>query len=242
MADHAATHSYAQSVPWWLQPAATVTILSAFVVYVFWAAFQGRGYFAPYLSPFYSPPIAIASIPISPAFWVLWAPGGFRATCYYYRKAYYRSYFADPISCLVAEGRRRYTGETTFPFVLNNLHRYLLYAAIVVLIFLWIDAVRAFIFSGHFEVRLGSLLFLANVVLLSGYTLGCHAFRHMVGGNLDCFSCATAGRLRYRLWGWVTPLNLRHALWAWTSLFSVVTADVYVRLLMSGAIIDPRIL
>jgi len=126
--------------------------------------------------------------------------------------------------------------------VLNNLHRYLLYAAIVVLIFLWIDAVRAFIFSGHFEVRLGSLLFLANVVLLSGYTLGCHAFRHMVGGNLDCFSCATAGRLRYRLWGWVTPLNLRHALWAWTSLFSVVTADVYVRLLMSGAIIDLRIL
>src|SRR6516164_1362973 len=113
MADHAATHSYAESIPWWVQPAATVTILSAFVVYVFWAALQGRGYFAPYLSPFYSPQI-----------WIIWAPGGFRATCYYYRKAYYRSYFGDPISCLIPEGRRRYTGETAFPFVLNNLHRY----------------------------------------------------------------------------------------------------------------------
>ena len=63
-----------------------------------------------------------------------------------------------------------------------------------------------------------------------------------MGGNLDCFSCATAGRLRYRLWGWVTPLNLRHGPWAWASLFSVVAADVYIRLLMSGAIMDPRIL
>ena len=82
MADHAAAHPYGHAIPWWLQPAATVTILSGFVIYVFWVAFQGHGYFAPYLSPFYSPQIAIASIPISPAFWVIWAPGGFRATCY----------------------------------------------------------------------------------------------------------------------------------------------------------------
>ena len=239
MAHHAATHSYAPIVHWWLQPAATVTILSGFVVYATWVALQGHGSVGSYLSPFYSPPVTIAAIPISPAFWVLWAPAGFRATCYYYRKAYYRSYFADPISCMIPESRRQYTGETAFPFVLNNLHRYLLYAAVVVLVFLWFDTIKAFIFNGRFGVHLGSLLFLTNVVLLSGYTLGCHAFRHLVGGNLDCYSCARGGRTRFRLWQWVTPLNQQHALWAWGSLFSVAAVDVYLRLLMAGAIVDP---
>jgi hypothetical protein len=241
MADHAAPHSYAPSIPWWLQPAATVTILSGFVVYATWAALQGHGSIGSYLSPFYSPPIAIASIPISSAFRVLWAPAGFRATCYYYRKAYYRSYFADPISCMMPESRARYAGETALPFILNNLHRYLLYAALVVLVFLWIDAIKAFMFNGRFGVHLGSLLFLVNVVLLSGYTLGCHAFRHIVGGNLDCYSCARGGRARFRLWQWVTPLNHAHAVWAWASLFSVVAVDVYLRLLMGNAIVDPAL-
>ncbi len=55
--------------------------------------------------------------------WVAWAPGGFRATCYYYLKAYYRSYFRDPVACAMPESRRSYVGETAFPFILNNLHR-----------------------------------------------------------------------------------------------------------------------
>src|SRR5579883_1816674 len=192
--------------------------------------------------PLLSPPVSVAGIPISPAWWVLWIPAGFRATCYYYRKAYYRSYFLDPVDCARAEGRRQYAGETAFPFVLNNFHRYFLYGAIIVLAFLWKDAVDAFIFNGRFGVHLGSLLFLANVVLLSGYTFGCHAFRHLAGGNLDCFSCARGGRARYRLWEWVTPLNRRHAVWAWASLFSVSLVDVYIRLLMAGVIADPRFL
>jgi len=242
MADQTAGHPSALSLPWWFQPAATVTILTAFVIYSIWAALQGRGYIAPYLSPFYSPPVTVRSIPISAAWWVLWIPAGFRATCYYYRKAYYRSYFRDPLACMLPETRRRYTGETVLPFVLNNLHRFLLYGAIVVLAFLWVDAVRAFNFDGHVEVRLGSLFFLVNVLLLSGYTLGCHALRHIVGGNLDCYSCATAGRFRHRLWGWVTPLNQRHAPWAWASLFSVSAVDIYLRLLMAGVIKDPRFL
>lgn len=241
MADHAAAHSYAPSIPWWLQPAATVGILTGFVVYSTWVALQGHGYLAPYLSPFYSPPLTVASIPISPAWWVLWIPAGFRATCYYYRKAYYRSYFLDPVACMVPESRRHYAGETAFPFILNNLHRFLLYGAVVVLGFLWWDAIRAFIFDGTFGVHLGSLLFVANVLLLSGYTFGCHAFRHLVGGNLDCYSSAPAGRLRHRLWGWVTPYNLRHAQWAWASLFSVCAVDIYLRLLMARVITDPKL-
>jgi hypothetical protein len=143
---------------------------------------------------------------------------------------------------MVAEARRGYAGETAFPFIVNNLHRFFLYGAIVVLFFLWKDTIAAFVFDGHFGVHVGSLLFLVNVVLLSGYTFGCHAFRHMVGGNLDCYSCARGGRLRYRVWEGITPLNHRHAPWAWASLFSVVSADVYLRLLMAGVIGDPRLL
>ncbi len=240
MAEHTAAHPPALSLPWWLQPVATVVILSAFVLYSIWAALQGHGYIAPYLSPLYSPPVVVAGIPISPAWWVLWVPAGFRATCYYYRKAYYRSYFLDPVACSVPEPRQRYAGETVFPFILNNLHRFFLYGAIVVLAFLWKDTIAAFIFNGRFGAHLGSLLFLVNVVLLSGYTFGCHAFRHMAGGNLDCFSCARGGRIRHRLWQWVTPLNHHHALWAWASLFSVGIADIYVRMLMAGVVADPR--
>lgn len=241
MSDHAVARSYAAAIPWWLQPVATVTVLSAFGIYSIWVALQGHGYVAPYLSPFYSPPVRVGGVPISPAFWVLWAPLGFRATCYYYRKAYYRSYFLDPVSCMVPERRGGYTGETRLPFVLNNFHRYFLYVAMIVLAFLWKDAIDTFFPNGGFAVHFGSLLFLANVILLSGYTFGCHAFRHLVGGNLDCFSCARGGMLRARLWSRVGRLTAHHAAWAWLSLVSVGLADVYVRMLGAGVITDPRL-
>ena len=233
--------SSAPAIPWWLQPAATVTVLTAFGVYSIWVALQGHGYVAPYLSPFYSPPVRINGIPISPAFWVLWAPLGFRATCYYYRKAYYRSYFMDPVSCMIPERRGGYTGETRFPFVLSNFHRYFLYAAIIVLLFLWKDTIDTFFQNGVFTVHFGSLLFLVNVILLSGYTFGCHACRHLVGGNLDCFSCARGGLLRARLRQGVSRLTVHHAAWAWLSLFSVGLADVFIRLLGAGIIGDPKL-
>ena len=58
------------------------------------------------ISPFYSP--LILFLPpvlawVSPAFLILWAPAGFRVTCYYYRKAYYRAFFLDPVACAVGE-------------------------------------------------------------------------------------------------------------------------------------------
>jgi hypothetical protein len=242
MSEQAVEHSYTAGIPWWLQPAATVGVLTAFGLYSIWVALQGHGYVAPYLSPFYSPPVSVRGIAISPAFWVLWAPLGFRATCYYYRKAYYRSYFLDPVSCMVPERRGRYTGETRLPFIVSNLHRYFLYVAIIVLAFLWKDAIDTFFPGGRFAVHAGSLLFLVNVVLLSGYTFGCHAFRHLAGGNLDCYSCARGGMLRARLRQGVGRLTVYHAAWAWLSLFSVGLADVFVRLLGAGVIGDPRLL
>ena len=97
-----------------------------------------------YLSPLFSPLIAPEWLPswISPGLFILWIPLGFRATCYYYRKAYYRFYFADPPGCAVGEPtvHKRYRMEAAFPFILQNLHRYFLYLAFFPLFFLWVDA------------------------------------------------------------------------------------------------------
>ena len=99
--------------------------------------------------------------------------------------------------------------------------------------FLWHDAWRA-LWWPEFHIGVGTLALTLNVTLLSGYTLGCHAFRHLVGGGLDSFSEAPFGRLRYQLWKGVTYLNTRHAIWAWCSLFGVGLTDLYVRMVASG--------
>lgn len=226
---------------WWVAPLLTAIVLGGFGLYATLRAFEGKYYLVePYLSPFYSPLILVDWWQFSPAILILWAPLGFRTTCYYYRKAYYRAFFWSPPGCAVRgikplEGK--YTGETRFPFILQNLHRYFLYASIVVLAFLWIDAYKAFWFDGHFGVGLGSLILTANAFLLSMYSFSCHSFRHLVGGNLDVFSaCPT----RYRLWKKFTAINENHMLWAWVSLFGVMLTDLYVRLLATGMISDMR--
>jgi hypothetical protein len=230
--------------PWWLQPLAIVLVLSAFGIYSFLMAVFGYGahYVEPYLSPFYSPPIPLNIAGISPAIYILWIPLLFRATCYYYRKSYYRSFFWDPPACAINEVRRGgYRGETGFPWMFNNLHRFFLYLAIVVLAFLWWDTVEAFNLHGRFMIGLGSLIFLANVIFLSLYTLSCHSLRHLLGGNVDCYSCTAGGNVRHGVWSALSVLNKRHGLYAWLSLFSVAIADLYVRLLAAGVLVDPRV-
>lgn len=226
---------------WWIAPLLTVIVLSGFGIYATWRAFENRFYeVGPYLSPFYSPLLHFGWWRFSPAILILWAPLGFRVTCYYYRKAYYRAFFWDPPACAVGEPRKGYNGETRFPFILQNIHRYFFYAATIVLVFLWYDAIKAFIFDGHFGVGVGSIvLFVNNIILLPLYSFSCHSFRHLIGGHLDQFSrCPT----RYKLWGAVSVLNNNHMLWAWISLFSVALADFYIRLVASGAINDVRLL
>ena len=241
---------------WWLSPLFVALGLSAFGVYALVVALLGSDYLytdggAHYLSPFYSPDLESllgVALPFSPAFLVLWVPLGLRLTCYYYRKAYYRAFFLAPPACAVSgPSRRRYRGEASFPYVLQNLHRYFFYLATVVLGFLWYDALRAFLFrtaDGSLElgIGLGSLVLLTNVVLLSLFTFGCNSFRHLVGGRLDCFTCSRVARTRHRLWWGVSRLNVRHSGWAWLSLLSVGVADLYVRLAASGVFHDPRIL
>jgi hypothetical protein len=231
---------------WWLEALPVVIALSAFGVYATLRAFEGAHYTAgPYLSPFYSPLIDPQHHwwPLSPALLILVFPLGFRVTCYYYRKAYYRAFFLDPPACAVGEPQHRnYRGETSFPFVLQNVHRYFLYAGVVFLCFLWYDAIRAFWFDGHFGIGVGSLVLLANIVLLSLYLFSCHSLRHLIGGKLDCFSCSAAARTRHGAWSSVSRLNVRHQLFAWLSLFSVGFADFYVRMVSTGAFKDLRLL
>jgi hypothetical protein len=234
---------------WWLEPLIVVLVLGSFGVYSLWAALQNGHYFSPpYLSPFYSPCLAAncehPTLPLigswwnlSPAFLVLWAPLGFRLTCYYYRKAYYRSFFLSPPGCAVRDQSKSYTGETRFPFVLQNIHRYFFWLSIVVLAFLWWDAILAFRFPTGFGIGVGSLVLLANVILLSLYTLSCHSCRYLVGGYLDVFHFAP---IRYRLWRLANRLNERHARLAWVSLIGVALTDLYVRLVSSGVILDLR--
>lgn len=230
---------------WWVEIIPIVAVMGSFSVYATLRAFEGRFYeWGPYLSPFYSPLIDPQHHwwKFSPAILILGGPLGFRATCYYYRKALYRAFLLDPPACAVGEGRRSYSGETKFPLILQNVHRYFFYLAVVFLAFLWHDAIRAFFFDGQFGIGVGTVVLLTNVCLLSLYTFSCHSLRHLAGGKLDCFSCATFGKPRYTAWRWITVLNERHMLFAWLSLFSVGLTDVYVRLISSGTIHDLRIL
>ncbi|HYM11979.1 MAG TPA: hypothetical protein VEU62_14675 [Bryobacterales bacterium] len=227
---------------WWTEMIPVILLLGMFGIYATVRAFEGKYYWSdPYLSPFYSPLIDPDHHwwPLSPALLILAFPLAFRLTCYYYRKAYYRAFFMDPPACAVGEpGEHRYRGETSFPFILQNLHRYAFYIAVIFLVILWYDALVAFWKDGHFFVGVGSLVLLANVILLTGYTCGCHSLRHLIGGKVDCFSCAVMGGPRRQGWRGVSRLNEHHMLWAWCSLISVGSADLYVRLVASKTIVD----
>ena len=237
---------------WWLQPALTVGALLLFVAYSTARAFENANYFAaPYISPFYSPCVTTAcegdTFPelfggpaaISPAIWILVVPLGFRLTCYYYRKAYYRSFWLSPPACAVAEPHRRYTGETRPPLLFQNVHRYFFLLGLLFNVILTYDAVLAFRDEDEqwFHMGLGTLVLLTNATLLWLYSLSCHSCRHVVGGRLKHFS---AHPVRYRLWTLVSRLNARHAQFAWVSLVGVALTDLYVRLLATGAFEDPR--
>ena len=106
---------------WWIQPLITVGVLLSFIVYATWRAFENAHYYAePLISPFYSPclsttcvdgssllgtpfgHIIVFGMVLSPAFIILIFPLGFRMTCYYYRKAYFRSFWMSPPACAVA--------------------------------------------------------------------------------------------------------------------------------------------
>jgi hypothetical protein len=239
---------------WWLQPALTFSVLILFVIYATFRAFENKYYFAePLISPFYSPCLSTACVEgashlgtpigsitifgllISPALFILIFPLGFRMTCYYYRKAYYRSFWMSPPACAVAEPHKTYTGETRAPLILQNGHRWFFYAGLVLNIILTYDAIIAFKNEqgqwGHMSV--GTLVLLLNATLLWLYSASCHTCRHTIGGRLKNFS---KHPVRYKAWTIVSRLNHYHPNFAWVSLFGVAFTDFYVRQVASGAI------
>jgi hypothetical protein len=239
---------------WWLQPAITVAVLLSFILYATFRAFEKKYYFAePLISPFYSPCLSTACIDgaahfgtpigtitlfgmvISPALFILIFPLGFRLTCYYYRKAYYRSFWMSPPACAVAEPHSKYTGETRAPLILQNGHRWFFYFGLIFNIILTYDAIIAFKNPegewGHMSV--GTLVLLLNATMLWLYSASCHTCRHTIGGRLRNFS---KHPIRYKMWTWVSSLNERHPVYAWISLFVVALTDFYVRLVASGSI------
>jgi hypothetical protein len=245
---------------WWLYPLLTFLGLSAFVIYSTWAGLQGRHYaFGPYLSPFYSPelwgdsPHALfgsrpgwwpGGVPYSPAVLIIWGPALFRLTCYYYRGAYYKAFWMDPPSCTVGEPRKSYWGESRWPLLIQNGHRYFMYIALIFLVFLTWDAIKGFWFTdpatgrASFGIGIGSLVLVVNVILLGGYTFGCHSFRHLIGGFKDEVSKSPALYSAYRC---SSCLNRKHMTWAWLSLFWVGFSDVYIRLCAAGVWTDWRV-
>ncbi len=141
--------------------------------------------------------------PFSPAILILGGPLGFRMTCYYYRKAYYRAFFLHPPACAVAKASsRKYRGETAFPFILQNVHRYFFYIAVIFVAFFGMTRSSPSVFASGFGIGVGTLVMLVNIILLTTYTFSCHSLRHLVGGKLDCFSCTSFGPVRARRWSW----------------------------------------
>lgn len=243
---------------WKKAPAVTFLLLSAWVLYALVRTVWQAAYFdesTHYLSPFYSPCVTASCEPGARDFgtWFGHFPPvipfaivtlpfllGFRLTCYYYRRAYYRAFWASPPACAVAEPHAGYSGETRFPLIMQNLHRYFFLAAALISIINTWDVVQAFRPHGHtFGFGLGTIIMLINVILLWTYTVSCHSCRHIIGGRLRTFS---RHPLRYKAWGVVSKLNTKHMQLAWVTLATLMITDGYIALVASGTFSDPRIL
>lgn len=244
---------------WWVEPAATALGLVTFFGYLTLRAFNATHvWFPPYISPTVAPPLFTPAsgypgavpvdhawlgafpgwwpglLPQSPAFFVPALAIAFRFTCYYYRGAYYKALFLRPPSCAVGGVPLKYRGEKAL-WLFQNLHRYTLYCALVLIVVLWWDGLSAFFLNGRPGVGVGSVIMLINAALLSAYAFGCHSWRHLIGGRYDCLSC---GGARYELWKGSSWLNERHMLFAWCSLVWVAFTDLYVYLLSTGVVKD----
>ena len=241
---------------WWVPPLTIGSILAFFIVYSTIRIFMAKYYFASpygYLTPLYSPCLSESCVPGSAHFGTplgelpRWIPlglaafpivAGFRVTCYYYRKAGYRSLWLSPQACAVAEPHKKYTGETRFPLILQNIHRYFFYAALLVSALNTYDAIRAFHGAdGGFGIGLGTVIMVVNVCFLWLYTASCHSCRHLIGGRLKHFS---KHPIRYRAWTVVSRLNTRHMELAWITLGTLMLTDAYIALVSVGAITDLR--
>ena len=241
---------------WWTHPALLATFLTLWVIYATVRAFMQKWYYVSdyhYLTPFSSPCLSKGCVPEASHFgrflpdWPILPYAaitlvfllGFRLTCYYYRKTYYRAFWQAPTACAVREPHAKYTGERRFPLILQNLHRYFFWLAVLIsLVNTW-DAIVAFHGkNGGVGLGLGTIIMVVNVVLLWAYTLSCHSCRHVMGGKLKHFS---KHPVRYWAWQQVTKLNTRHGVFGLVTLGTLALTDLYIMLVSAGVFSDLRI-
>jgi hypothetical protein len=187
--------------------------------------------FKGYVDPFYSPTVII--IPLI---------GLFRLTCYAFRRYYNRHLFKHPAACPVHErsdaDSRAYTGETSTLFKAENLHRYFMYASLAVLPFFYYDLYLSLTYGGVFILRLGSILMVADVAVLTLYVFSCHSVRSLIGGRNDCFSCMSMPKQSKMAYDVQSRLNMHHELFAWLSLITIVAVDLFIRAVSAGIPLD----
>ena len=244
--------------PWWRAPAITATLLTIWVIYATVRVFMGHWYWVPkyhYLTPFYSPCVSGECAPGSSSLGQL-DPRGAADHPVRVRVAAVRARLPAQLlllpagvlpgvlasrraACAVREPHASYSGETRFPLILQNLHRYFFYLAVPIAILLTYDVAQAFRGpNGDFGFGLGTLIMLVNVILIWAYTLSCHSCRHITGGRLKNFS---RHPVRYWIWTQISKLNARHMQFAWLSLGTLMLADLYIWLVSAGVFSDPRI-
>ena len=238
---------------WWSQPLAMGIALTLALLYTFWRLFlhdTGISYQldgSTVMSPIFSPNVLEWDLfglsewdhPhwVNAAILVLWIPFGFRGTCYYMRRVYYRTFFASPVACWVDEPdinkKLGYRGEKGI-FILNNLHRYFLYAAMIIIAIKWWDVTHTLTFeSGQYGFSIGTLVMAIEAFLLTMYVTSCHALRHLAGGMLDRWTTGIS-RLRGKIFGKLSITNRSHGFWFWTSLAFVFIGDLWVLAVNEG--------
>ena len=225
---------------WWAGPAATVLVLSGFIVYATLRAFEGNAYeWGAYLSPFYSP-----------FFDVGWAQGlGPRrssrrrcSSCPGPRASGSLATTTARPTTAPSRGTRRRAPSASARRTATTARRSSSSSRtctatrctwrVIFLVILWKDAiVGVFGWKDGVHVGVGTLVMLTNCVLLSGLHVRLPQLpaphRRQREQLLD-------GRARQRA---PPALEARHAcstsgtmLFAWVSLFSVALTDLYIRM------------
>ena len=252
---------------WWSQPMTMGIGLTAALIYTFWRlvlygteAANGTSLISyelhgsTVISPIFSPNVLEWNLfglnewnhPewVNAAVLVLWIPFGFRGTCYYMRRVYYRTFFASPVACWVDEPDINkaigYKGEKRL-FIFNNLHRYFLYAAMIILVIKWWDVTHTMHFHSAehngYVLSIGTFVMAIEAFLLTMYVTSCHALRHLAGGMLDRWTTGIS-RVRGVLFGKISVLNRSHGFWFWTSLAFVFVGDLWVLAVAEGRLSD----
>ena len=236
---------------WWNQPAMMAAALGMAMLYTALRVIvlDGSIHYENHrvTSPIFSPDVLhlfhITNHPgwMNSAMLILWIPFGFRGTCYYMRKVYHRTFFQNPTACMVAKPEINhgvgYSGERGV-FIINNIHRYMLYLAVIILSMKYYDVIHTMRFDGSWGFSLGTLILAFESFLLTMYVVSCHAFRHLFGGSLDQWRGGISSVAGW-LFRFSSRHNASHNLWFWTSLTMVFLGDIFVLSVAEGLISDP---